>query len=88
MPLAGSQPSPTAKERIKMMASQKVGTEMPAKAKRLEIVSTQPPGLSAEATPRTRASVRLSARLSPASFTVCPSAGTITSIAGWLCTRL
>ncbi len=70
------------------MASQKVGIEMPAKARRLASVSSQPPGRSAEATPRMSARTRLSARLDPASFSVCSIAGPITSMAGRLCTRL
>ena len=82
MPLAGSQCRRTANTRIITRASQKIGTEMPAKANRLTMLSMMPPGRSAAATPSRNANTTESTNAASISLQVCSSAGTSTCITG------
>ena len=82
MPLAGNQCRRTATTRIITSASQNTGTEMPAKANRLTMLSTMPPGRSAAAMPSRKASTTESTKAASISLQVCTSAGTSTCITG------
>ena len=74
-PLAGNQPSPAAKIRIRISASQKVGTDTPAKQNRLTAVSSRDSGRRAAAVPSPRASAKASTKLDPTSSSELPSRG-------------
>ena len=65
IPLAGSQPSSTAKRRINSRASQKLGIEMPAKAKKLTVASSHELGRRAAAIPSASASEKANIKLVP-----------------------